>query len=171
MPLFIKNCFIYKIYETLISLPYKKSLLKKTGEKLLYFFKQSYIFENFSKYINKNPYFLTSTSRKIFQLFINLINKIMDFLHKILKKIIVPSAFFAEIKDIHNMNIENKLLFISILIGSLNFGYILSGMFFGTLNSNISTVLLIMCIVLPIFSKNIDSVKQSYIFKLFKYLF
>ena len=94
MPLFIKESFIYKLFEKLLIIPYNNSLLKKNLQKITDCFKNSFLYKRVEKYLDKKPYFLNSVYYKLIRKLVNKIDKLMDFLHKTIKKCLLGSSTF-----------------------------------------------------------------------------
>lgn len=168
MPLFIKDSIIYKIIYCILIKPYNNSLLKKFLEKTLNCFKESFIYKRVEGYLNKKPYFLNSIVYKFIRKIVKLIDRLMDFLHKIIKKMLLGSVSFSEICSIKDIDNQEKLLILSILIGTFNVAYTVAGIIFDTINLYVSYGLLVITLILFLFSKSKNCFKQSFIYKIFK---
>ena len=160
MPLFIKNSIIYRLFDKFILNPYNNSVLKKNLGKIVNCFKQSAIYKNIERYLDKKPYFLNSLSYKFIRKIVKLLDKLMDFLNKTIKKWLLGSIKYS--------SKEKNLLLLSILIGSFNVFYTLAGIILNTVNLYVSYGILAITLILFLFSKNTDCFKQSFIYKIFK---
>lgn len=167
MPLFIKNSMLYKLFDKCFIKPYNNSLLKKNLDKINNCFKQSFVFKSVERYLDKKPYFLNSFSYKIFRKFVKLIDKIMDFLHKAIKKALLGSNTFFELRSIKYDTKERNLLLISLLLNAFNFAYIIAGILLNTLNLYIAVVIMVVAFLISLFAKNKNCFKQSFIYKIF----
>ena len=168
MPLFIKESFIYKLFDKVSIKPYNNSLLKKNLEKISNCFKQSFLYKAIEKYLDKKPYFLNSAIYRFIRKIVKVIDRIMDFLHKTIKKWLLGSNTFFELRSVKYSTKEKNLLLISILIGALNVAYTATGIILDTVNLYVSYGLLAITIVFFLFSKNTNCFKQSFIYKIFK---
>lgn len=168
MPLFIKNSIIYRLFDKFILNPYDNSVLKKNLGKVVNCFKQSAIYKNIERYLDKKPYFLNSLSYKFIRKIVKLLDKLMDFLNKTIKKWLLGSSSFFETRSIKYSSKEKNLLLLSILIGSFNVFYTLAGIILNTVNLYVSYGILAITLILFLFSKNTDCFKQSFIYKIFK---
>lgn len=168
MPLFIKESFIYKLFNNYFIKPYNQSLLKKNIKKIIDCFKNSLLYKNVENYLNKKPYFLNSLVYKFFRKIVNVIDRIMDFLHKTIKKWFLGSNTFFELRSIKYSKKEKNLLLCGILIGALNIGYTATSLFLNNLNIYVCLGLLVITIILFLLGKNINCYRQSFIYKIFK---
>ena len=168
MPLFIKNSIIYKLFEQILIKPYNNSLLKRNLEKILNCFKQSFIYKCVEKYLNKNPYFLNSLVYKFIRKVVKIIDKIADFLHKTIKKWLLGSKTFFELRAIKYFSKEKRILLLAVLLGAFNIAYSVTGMILDTINLYVSYGILALTLILLVFSKSINCFKQSFIYKIFK---
>lgn len=170
MPSFITESTLYKILDNVFIKPYFNSKLKIKLGNFCKYFKESFIYIWFLKYINKNPYFLNSFVYKSFRKFILLIDKIMDILHNFFKRLLIGSKIYNEAKNIKETGVDKKLLISAMIISALDAGYIIGGVIFNTINLTIAFILLILCFILYIFSINQNIYKESFIYKFIKYI-
>ena len=168
MPLFIKNSVIYKFFDKILIKPYNNSLLKRNLEKILNCLKQSFIYKCVEKYLNKNPYFLNSLVYKFIRKVVKIIDKIADFLHKAIKKWLLGSKSFFELRSIKYFTKEKKVLLLIVLLGAFNIAYSFTGIIFDTINLYVSYGILALTLILFVFSKSTNCFKQSFIYKIFK---
>lgn len=168
MPLFIKNSILYILIDKILIKPYDNSLLKKNLVKITNYYKQSFIYNRIENYLNKSPYFLNSIYYKFIRKIVSIIDKIMDFLHKTIKKWLLGSNSFFELRSVKYSTIEKNLLLISVLIATFNLAYTITSIIFDTLNIYISFVLLAITLILLIFSRNKNCYRESFIYKIFK---
>ncbi len=168
MLLFIKNSTIYKFLENVIIKPYNNSKFKNFFTNVLSYFKQSFIYKSTERYLDKKPYFLNSLIYKFIRKMVKIIDKIMDFLHGIIKKCILGSKVFLNLRDIKNDMKGKTLIVLSILISVFNISYTIVSIFIKRFNVNISFGLLSLAFVLFLFSESTNCFKQSFIYKIFK---
>lgn len=168
MPLFIKESFLYKFFDKIIIKPYNNSKFKAILSKLSFIFKKSILYRLTEKYLDKKPYFLSSLTYKGFRKFISIIDKIMDFINRVGKKCLSGSNVASEISSAKALEKDKKLLLASILISAFNLAYIITSIVFTSLNSYISSALIVLSFVLYLFSLNPNCYKQSFIYKIFK---
>ena len=162
MPLFIKNSIIYKLFYCLFINPYNNSILKRFLDKTIFCFKQSFLYKAIQRYIHKEPYFLNSIFYKSFRKIVGLIDKIMDYLHDLIKRCIVFSSLNSDYKNIKAMDRKNKIFFLlGLFILELIF-YILFKINFYIPSS------LILMIILLFLSKKADGVKRDILVTLSK---
>ncbi|WP_317367186.1 hypothetical protein [uncultured Tyzzerella sp.] len=168
MPLFIKDSIIYRLFDKIIIKSYSNSLFKKFVYKILNCFKQSFLYKKVKNYLNKKPYFLNSLIYKFIRKIVKIIDKIMDFLYNIIKKCLLGSKAFLNLRDIKN-DIKGKTLTVLwILIGSFNISYTIVSIFINRFNIYVSLGLLALAFVLFLFSESTNCFKQSFIYKIFK---
>lgn len=167
MPLFIKNSIIYKLFEKCFIKPYNNSLLKKSLGKINSCFKESFVLKRAERYLDKEPYFLNSLSYKIFRKFIRLIDRLMDFFNKAIKKALLNSNTFIEIRSIKYDTKERNLLLLSLLLNVFNLAYMVTGILLNTLNLYIAVVIMFIAFLISIFAKHKNCFKQSFIYKIF----
>ena len=168
MPLFIKNSAIYKLFDKALIKPYNNSKLKNFFTNVLSCFKQSFIYKSTERYLDKKPYFLNSLIYKFIRKIVKIIDKIMDFLHNIIKKCLLGSKAFLNLRDIKNDIKGKTLIVLSILIDSFNISYTIVSIFIKRFNVYVSLGLMALAFVLFLFSKNTNCFKQSFIYKIFK---
>ena len=129
---------------------------------------QSFIYKCVEKYLNKNPYFLNSLVYRFIRKVVKIIDKIADFLHKTIKKWLLGSKTFFELRDIKYFSKEKRILLLAILLGAFNIAYSVTGMILDTINLYVSYGILALTLILLVFSKSINCFKQSFIYKIFK---
>lgn len=168
MPLFIKESFIYKLFEKLLIIPYNNSLLKKNLQKITDCFKNSFLYKRVEKYLDKKPYFLNSVYYKLIRKVVSKIDKLMDFLHKTIKKCLLGSSTFFELRSVKYSTKEKNLLLISTLVSAFNLAYTITNVFLDKTNYYATSGLLLISIILFLFSKNTNCFKNSFIYKIFK---
>lgn len=153
MPLFIKNSIIYKLFYFILIKPYNNSLLKRFLCKMVFCFKQSFVYKSSERYIDKEPYFLNSLIYKFFRKIVSLIDKIMDFLHDLIKKCLIFSGLNKNYKNIKAMKRKNKIFFLlGLFLLELIF-YILDFYGFYNISFYIPPSLILMMILLVLANK------------------
>ena len=162
---FIKESILYKILDKIFINPFINSKLKIILNKVIICFKESGLYKSFSKYINKNPYFLNSFFYKIFRKLIKFLDKIADKINHFFKKLILNSFLYKESMEIKKNSINRNFLIIALIIAALNFGYILGTIIFKNGNSLIQIGLFVLCVLFYIMGTNKNVLKESFIYK------
>lgn len=166
----IKESYIYKFFYNLMILPFENSFLKRAISIINRVIKDSKTNSILFNYINKKPYFINSYSQKIFRKVVNYIDKIANFLNKVSNRIISSSKIFINIKNIHKKSVYKNLNVLSLCIICLIFGYSL-GLIIVIENIAIKICLILLDITIIYTLFNINYLKNSLLFRLYKYLY
>lgn len=169
MPKFIYQSFFYKLIKIILINPFNYSYCYKVIYKLQLFFVNSKLFLSLKYYFNKSPYFLNSFSYINFKKFLSLLDIFFDKLNYFFSNIIKKSYTYSQLNELKNQKSNSKLFIISIMVGSLNLGYLFGNLIFSNNSILLPIVLLFISFTLYLFSKNLEYYRSSFIYKFFKY--